>query len=99
MNAMQYSLFKIKTPLELTRGVTRKRVTNGEVHLRGLAPGQHSPVETSQRRRAAVVACCRNAVDQFFVRMINIHYFMQCIMQSNSYIFFIERAAPMSSHQ
>ena len=34
------------------RDITAKRVTSGEVHLRGLAPGQHSSEETSQRWRA-----------------------------------------------
>ena len=29
-----------------TRGITPKRVTSGGVHLRGLAPGQHSSEET-----------------------------------------------------
>ena len=32
--------------------ITPKRVTNGGAHLRGLAPGQHSSEETSQRWRA-----------------------------------------------
>ena len=31
---------------------TPKRVKNGEAHLRGLPPGQHSSEETSQRWRA-----------------------------------------------
>ena len=35
------------------RGVTPKRVTNGGVHLHGLARGQHSCEETSQLSRAA----------------------------------------------
>ena len=34
------------------RGITPKRVTSGRAHLRGLAPGQHSSEETSQRWRA-----------------------------------------------
>ena len=34
-----------------TRRITPKRVTSGGAHLRGLAPGQHSSEETSQRRR------------------------------------------------
>ena len=39
-----------KSPLcTYTRGITLKRVTIGEVHLRGLAPEQHSLEETSQR--------------------------------------------------
>ena len=32
--------------------ITSKRVTNSGIHLRGLAPGQHSSEETSQRWRA-----------------------------------------------
>ena len=35
-----------------TRGITAKRVTSGGIHLRNLAPGQHSSEETSQRWRA-----------------------------------------------
>ena len=38
--------------LHYTRGITPKRVTSGEAHLRDLAPGQHSSEETSQRWRA-----------------------------------------------
>ena len=38
--------------LHYTRGITPKRVTSGEIHLRGLAPGQRSSEETSQRWRA-----------------------------------------------
>ena len=40
------------TPLPnqiFTRGITLKRVASGEAHLHGLAPGQHSSKETSQR--------------------------------------------------
>ena len=40
-------------PLRYTRGSTPKRVTSCGGHLRGLAPGQHSSEETSQRWRAA----------------------------------------------
>ena len=44
---------KIKeSNLHYTRRITPKRVTSGEAHLRGLAPGQHSSKETSQRWRA-----------------------------------------------
>ena len=35
-----------------TRDITLKRVASGEIHLRDLAPGQHSSEETSQRWRA-----------------------------------------------
>ena len=34
-----------------TRDITPQRVTSGGIHLRGLAPGQHSSEETSQRWR------------------------------------------------
>ena len=40
---------KSKSNLHYTRGITPKRVTSGGAHLRGLAPGQHSSEETSQR--------------------------------------------------
>ena len=35
--------------LHYTRRITAKRVTSCKAHLRGLAPGQHSFEETSQR--------------------------------------------------
>ena len=35
-----------------TRSITPKPVTSGRAHLRGLASGQHSSEETSQRWRA-----------------------------------------------
>ena len=35
-----------------TCGITPGRVTSGGTHLRGLAPGQHSPEKTSQRWQA-----------------------------------------------
>ena len=38
-----------KSNLHYTRGNTSERVTSGEVHLRGLAPGQHSSEEVSQQ--------------------------------------------------
>ena len=41
--------FKSKLNLYHTRGITPKRVTSGGVRLRGLAPGQHSSEDTSQR--------------------------------------------------
>ena len=41
----------LKKNLHYTRGNMPKRVTSGGVHLRGLAPGQHSFEETSQRWR------------------------------------------------
>ena len=45
---------KIST-LHHTRGVASKRVTSDGIHLRSLAPGQHSSEETSQRWRAVGV--------------------------------------------
>ena len=42
----------IKTNLHYSRGIAPKRVTSGGAHLRGLASGQHSSEETSQRWRA-----------------------------------------------
>ena len=42
---------KIKSNLHYTRRITPKRVTSCGAHLRGLAPGQHSSEETSQRWR------------------------------------------------
>ena len=39
---------RIKSNLHYSRGVTSKRVTRGGIHLRGLAPGQHSSEETSR---------------------------------------------------
>ena len=41
-----------KSNLHYTRGITPKRVTSGEVHLRCLAPGQHSSEGISQWWRA-----------------------------------------------
>ena len=38
-----------KSNLHYTRRITPKRVTSCGAHLRGLAPGQHSSEETSQR--------------------------------------------------
>ena len=40
-----------KSNLHYAPGITSKRVTSGGVHLRGLAPEQHSSEETSQRWR------------------------------------------------
>ena len=40
---------KSKSNLHYTRRSTPKRVTSSGAHLRGLAPGQHSSEETSQR--------------------------------------------------
>ena len=42
---------KPKKYLHYTGGITPKRVTNGGVRLRGLAPGQHSSEELTQRWR------------------------------------------------
>ena len=41
-----------KSNFHYTRGNTPKRITSGGIHLRGLAPGQHSSEDTSQRWRA-----------------------------------------------
>ena len=41
-----------KSNLHYTRDITPKHVTSGGIRLRGLAPGQHSSEETSQRWRA-----------------------------------------------
>ena len=48
-----------KSNLHYTRRITSNRVTSGGVHLRGLAPGQHSSEETSQRWRVVgdTVSC------------------------------------------
>ena len=40
-----------KSNLHYTHGITRKRVTSGGAHLRGLARGQHSSKKTSLRCR------------------------------------------------
>ena len=42
-------MINIKSNLHYTRRITPKRVTSCGAHLRGLAPGQHSSEETSQR--------------------------------------------------
>ena len=41
--------YKTKSNLSYAGESTPKRVTSGEDHLRGLAPGQHSSEKTSQR--------------------------------------------------
>ena len=41
----------IKSNLHYTRRITPKRVTSCGAHLHGLAPGQHSSEESSQRWR------------------------------------------------
>ena len=38
-----------KSNLHYSRGMTPKHLTSGGAHHRGLAPGQHSSEETSQR--------------------------------------------------
>ena len=48
------SINKIKSNFHYTRRITPKRVTSCGAHLRGLAPGQHSSEETSQRWRLGV---------------------------------------------
>ena len=52
LEVISESLFLIKpkkSNLYYTRGITPKRITSGEAHLRGLTPGQHSSEETSQQ--------------------------------------------------
>ena len=48
------AIFKKKSNLYYTHGITPKRVTSGRVHLGGLAPGQHSSEGTSQWWRVVV---------------------------------------------
>ena len=58
-------LFKVILPkFHHTRGITRKHVASGAVHLHDLAPGQHSFEKTSQRWRAAgdIVSVLSNPV-------------------------------------
>ena len=45
------TLYRCKPNLDRTRVITPKRVSRGEVHLRGLAPRQHLSEETLQRWR------------------------------------------------
>ena len=49
---VKYRDQKIKSKLHYTRGIMLKRVTSGGAHLRGLALGEHSFEETSQRRQS-----------------------------------------------
>ena len=42
----------LQSTLHYTRCIAPKRVTSAGIHLRGLAPGQHSYKETSQRWHA-----------------------------------------------
>ena len=49
-----FTYSKIKSNLHYTRRITPKRVTSCGAHLRGLAPGQHSSEETSQRSLATL---------------------------------------------
>ena len=44
-----FKLKKSKSNLHYTRAITPKRVTSGETHLCGIAPGQHSSEETLQQ--------------------------------------------------
>ena len=53
LGKLELEKFTKKSNPYYTRGITSKRVTSGGVHLRGLAPGQHSSEETSQRTGAA----------------------------------------------
>ena len=43
--------------LHYARMITPKRVTSGGVHLRGLAPGQHSSEKTPQRGKPLATQC------------------------------------------
>ena len=43
---------RCKSNLRNTHGITPKCVTNGRVHLRGIAPGQNSSEEISLQWRA-----------------------------------------------
>ena len=53
LNKLRHPLSSnLKSNLHYTRVILIKRVTSGGVHLRSLAPGQHSFEETSQRWRA-----------------------------------------------
>ena len=52
MQAVIIFQIKIKVILHYILVTTRKHVTSGEAHLRGLALGQLSFEETLQRRRA-----------------------------------------------
>ena len=45
---------ELESNLHYSRDITPKRVTRGGIHLRVLAPGQHSADETSQRWRRCV---------------------------------------------
>ena len=53
MNGQLLPPIKSNQNLHYTRGSTPKRVRSGGALLRGLAPGEHSSEETSQRWRAA----------------------------------------------
>ena len=46
------AIFRSKSNLHLTGGITLKRVTSGGAYLRFIAPRLHSSEETSQRWRA-----------------------------------------------
>ena len=48
---LSYNIKTKKSNLHHTRGLKPKRVTSDVAPFRGLAPGQHSSDETSQRRR------------------------------------------------
>ena len=49
-----FSLVRLKKNQIFITGITLKRVTSGGIHLRDLAPAQHSFEETSLLRRAVV---------------------------------------------
>ena len=52
LEAQYVGLFSKKSNLHYTRGILLKRTTSDGVHLRGLASGEHSFEETSQRWQA-----------------------------------------------
>ena len=58
LSKTQRAKLYVVSDLHYTSGITPKRVTRGELQLRGLAPGQHYSEETSQRRRRCVRFDC-----------------------------------------
>ena len=52
-----YSHKDQKSKLHYTRGITPKRVTSGGVHLRGLAPAQHSSKKNRSGGELLVTLC------------------------------------------
>ena len=54
MEPKNHTAIVMKSNLYYTRGITSKRVTSGGALLSGLAPGQHSSKETTQRWRHCI---------------------------------------------